>query len=715
MDFRLDLPFHDPVVVFTLLLLVILVAPILFGKVKVPSIIGLILSGTAIGPYGLNLIDRSEAIVLFGTVGLLYIMFLAGLEIDLAEFKKNKNKSFLFGFFSFSIPMGLGYSVFYYAFGYSAVSSILVASMFASHTLITYPIVTKFDITKNLAVNVAIGGTLIVNLAALMVLAVVVASTKGALDLSFWLRMGGSLLAFSLVVLLVFPRLSRWFFKYESDSVAHYIFVLAVVFVSAFLAMLANIEAIIGAFPSGFALNKLIARNSPLMSRIEFVGNSLFIPIFLIGVGMLVDYRVLLGDRDALVVALAMSVVATVAKFAAAFLPRRALRMTKSQALLIFGLTNSQAASTLAAVLIGFNIILGQTPEGQPIRLLDENILNGTILMILVTCTIASFATQKSAIAIAKEEPLHASPSASGLGVTTLVGIANEATVESLMEFALNTKNRRQSKELYGLHIITADRESPETIQRADKLIGKAQRYAASADFHLHTIIRYDLNIAMGIINTVKEKAIRHFFIGLHEKSSLMDTFFGNLTHDLLEKSPSSIFIYKACQPLNTIQSLALVMPENAEFEHGFLDWYQRVLELARNTGCQLRLFARPETQAFIQREKLVVENMSFEDFHSFDHLLELKPRLQPNCLLILAMARKAAISFEPGMRQVSGCLSRDFREMGFVLVYPNSFDSSQNLVSYQNVSVMEDLKEMKDSLLSLLRREAPHEPDGRA
>jgi len=177
MDFRLDLPFHDPVVVFTLLLLVILVAPILFGKVKVPSIIGLILSGTAIGPYGLNLIDRSEAIVLFGTVGLLYIMFLAGLEIDLAEFKKNKNKSFLFGFFSFSIPMGLGYSVFYYAFGYSAVSSILVASMFASHTLITYPIVTKFDITKNLAVNVAIGGTLIVNLAALMVLAVVVAST----------------------------------------------------------------------------------------------------------------------------------------------------------------------------------------------------------------------------------------------------------------------------------------------------------------------------------------------------------------------------------------------------------------------------------------------------------------------------------------------------------------------------------------------------------
>ncbi|PJA07826.1 MAG: sodium:proton antiporter, partial [Flavobacteriales bacterium CG_4_10_14_0_2_um_filter_32_8] len=392
--FETTIPLTNPVLKFFLLLIIILFTPIILNKVKIPHLLGLIMAGAIIGPYGLFIMERETSITLFGSVGLLYIMFLAGLEIDITEFKKSSGKSLYFGLLTFSIPMALGYLVGVYVFHFEVISSVLLASIFASHTLITYPLVSKMGIAKNKAVNIAVGGTMITDTLSLMVLAVIVGMTSGDVNTAFWVRLSVSVLIFALIVIFVFPIIVRWFFKRYEDNISQYIFVLAMLFFGAVLAELTGIEAIIGAFFSGLALNRLIPRTSPLMNRVEFVGNAIFIPFFLIGVGMLIDYRAFITNLDTIKVAVIMTVVATTSKFLAAWITQKTFKFSADQRRLIFGLSNARVAAALAAVLIGYNIILGTTPSGEPIRLLNETILNGTILMILFTCTISSFITQ---------------------------------------------------------------------------------------------------------------------------------------------------------------------------------------------------------------------------------------------------------------------------------------------------------------------------------
>jgi Kef-type K+ transport system membrane component KefB len=287
----LTLPLANPILKFLVILLIILFAPILLNRFKIPHLLGLIIAGAVIGPFGFNLIMRDSGIVMSGTAGLLYIMFLAGLEIDLAQFRRNSFRSIIFGMYTFLIPMALGTAAGYYLLQFSLPTSILLASMFASHTLIAYPIISKMGLSRNKAVNIAVGGTMITDTLALIVLAVIVGMANGQVDQEFWIQLSASIVAFGLVIIIFFPIVARWFLKRFDDPVTQYIFVLVMVFLGAVLAEIAGIEGIIGAFLAGLALNRLIPYTSPLMNRIEFVGNAIFIPFFLIGVGMLVDYR----------------------------------------------------------------------------------------------------------------------------------------------------------------------------------------------------------------------------------------------------------------------------------------------------------------------------------------------------------------------------------------------------------------------------------------
>lgn len=392
----LSLPLTNPVLKFLIILMIILVTPIFLNRVKIPAILGLILAGAVIGPHGFNLMERDSGIILSGTAGLLYIMFLAGLEIDIEDFKTHRKNSLLFGLYTFSIPMILGVLGGLFLLDYSMQTSVLLASMFASHTLIAYPQVRKMGLTKNIAVNISVGGTIITDTLALLILAVIVGMNKGEVDTAFWLRLLVSLTVFGMVVLYIFPVIARWFLAKFQDSVSQYVFVLSLVFLSAFLAELAGIEGIIGAFLCGMALNPFIHRGSVLMDRVEFMGNAIFIPFFLIGIGMLIDYRLLFADFGSLKVGLIMILIATSGKYLAAKLAQKTMNLSSSEGLIIFGLSNAQAAATLAAVLIGYNIVTGYTANGEPIRLLSDEVLNGTILMILFTCVLASFAAEKA-------------------------------------------------------------------------------------------------------------------------------------------------------------------------------------------------------------------------------------------------------------------------------------------------------------------------------
>ena len=569
--FGLTLPLTDPVLIFSVILFIILLTPVLLHRFKIPDLIGLIIAGAIIGPQGLDIMSRDSSIELFGKVGLLYIMFVAGLEIDLADLKKNYGRSVYFGLLTFVIPMLMGTFAGVYLLDFSYPTSVLLASMFASHTLMTYPIVSKYGVTKNRAVNISIGATVITCLLALLVLAVVIGMSTGDIDQRFWMRLSVSTVVFVGFVVFLFPLFGRWFFKRYEDRIAQYIFVLALVFLASFLAKVAGLEDVIGAFLAGLALNRLIPNTSALMNRIEFVGNALFIPFFLIGVGMLVDYRVFTTGWDSLWVAIVMCLVATAAKYMSAWIAGKTLHYTRDERLLLFGLTNAQAAATLAAVMVGYQVILGTDVAGEPIRLLNDSVLNGTIIMILFTCTIASFITQKGAqnVALADmtEEELVDKDDAED---RILIPLSNSETVEELINLGVTVKSPRCKATMMALSIIKSDSNDASAEKRSQQLLEKAAKTAAATDNMLHSLMRYDINVVNGIKNVVKEHKITDIVLGLRKESAISNTFLGELAEGVLAKCATTTLVYRPVQPLATVKRYIMLIPADAEKEVGF-------------------------------------------------------------------------------------------------------------------------------------------------
>jgi Kef-type K+ transport system membrane component KefB/nucleotide-binding universal stress UspA family protein len=700
------LPLTNPVLKFLLILVIILFAPIILNKIKIPHLLGLIIAGAIIGPNGFYLMARDSSIILSGTAGLLYIMFLAGLEIDLGDFKKNSKKSIVFGLYTFLIPMTLGIIAGYYILQFSMLTSVLLASMFASHTLIAYPLISKLGVAKNRAVNIAVGGTMITDTLALLVLAVIVGMSAGEVNTAFWIRLSVSIVIFGLIVMLLFPIIARWFFKKYDDNVSQYIFVLVMVFLGAVLAELAGIEAIIGAFLAGLALNRLIPHTSPLMNRIEFVGSAIFIPFFLIGVGMLIDYRAFFKDLDTIKVAAVMTIIATSAKFLAAWLTQRTYNFSLDERRLIFGLSNAQAAATLAAVLVGYNLILGETPEGEPIRLLNESVLNGTILMILITCTIASFVAQKGAKNIALSEVPEPDDD-KDVREKILIPIRNIETTDELINLGVTIKSKNNKDGIYALSIVDNNSTDGMEERNAKKLLVKAAVTAASTDNILTELLRYDQNIVNGIKSVIKEHNITDLIMGLHIKSELSTSFLGELTESILERSRTTTFIYKSIQPLSTIKRHLIIVPDKAEKETGFPFWLIKVWNIARNTGATLVFYSSAETLNYIKQvQKIHPVPCEFIEFNNWDNFLILSGQCQKNDNLIIIMSRKDKPSFQENMANVPGYLNKNFRENSFIFVYPIQV-GIMDTTTYdrRNPSLMEPIDEIGKTISKLFKR----------
>lgn len=674
------LPLTDPVLKFLLILVIILSAPLLLNKFKIPHLLGLIIAGAVIGPYGLNLVLRDSSIILSGTAGLLYIMFLAGLEIDMGDFKKNSGRSLVFGMYTFLIPMGLGIIAGLYLLNFSLETSILLASMFASHTLIAYPIISKLGITKDKSVSITVGGTMITDTLALLVLTVIVGMATGEAGDHFWTQLTVSVLVFALFVVLVFPLFGRWFFKRVQDSISQYIFVLAMVFLGAYLAELAGMEAIIGSFLAGLALNRLIPHSSPLMHRVEFIGNSIFIPFFLIGVGMLIDYKVFFTSFDTIKVGIIMIVVATIAKYAAAWLTQRTFRMSADQRRVIFGLSNAQAAATLAAVMVGYNVILGQTPEGEPIRLLNESVLNGTILMILVTCTMASFAAQKGAHNLALAQNTDGE-SENGTSVERiLIPLSNEGTAEELINLSLAVKSKKNTRYLYALNVMDNQTNDGMQLKKSRKLLENAALTAAATDTHMHELLRYDLNVTNVVLSVILEHGITDLILGLHKEKGLTTTFLGRITEDILNHSDVTTLIYKSVQPLSTMKRHLVVIPEQAEKEIGFTQWITRVWNVIENTGAKAVVYGA--SPALEQVRKMLVKSsgkVEYTEFSDWEDFLIVFRDVREDDMLWIVMSRHDRLSFNTAMSRIPGYLNKYFFANSFVLVYPLQAGDTHN------------------------------------
>lgn len=706
--FDFTLPLTQPVLKFLVILIIILFAPILLNKIKIPHILGLIIAGAVIGPFGFNLLERDSSIILTGTAGLLYIMFLAGLEIDLAEFKKNSMKSLVFGLYTFSIPMIIGIITGIYILNFSVLSSILLASMFASHTLIAYPILSKLNVTKNRAVNVAVGGTMITDTLALLVLAVIVGMSTGEVNSAFWTKLSISVVVFGLVVMFGFPLIARWFFKRFDDNVLQYIFVLVMVYLGAFLAEMAGIEGIIGAFLAGLALNRLIPSTSPLMNRIDFVGNAIFIPFFLIGVGMLVDYRAFFNDMETIKVAIVMTVVATVSKFAAALITQKTFRFSVDERRLIFGLSNAQAAATLAAVLVGYNVILGQTDSGEPIRLLNDAVLNGTIIMILVTCTIATFVAQKGAVNISLQETIEDTENTE-YTEKIMIPLSNPENVEELVALSTTIKSKGNNSGLYALSIISNNEEDAGAVKQASKILDKAVHAAAATDVKLHRQIRFDLNVVNGISSVIRENNITDLVLGLHVKKGISDGFLGNLTEGILAKNNVTTFIYKPAQPIATIKNQVVIIPKNAETEIGFSEWLLKIWNIGRNTGAKLIFYASEKTIQIISeiQAKHPIE-AEFRIFDNWDDFLILSREIKQNDGLVIVMSREKKLSYHAKMKAIPGYLNRYFVPNNFILVYPMQSGVNDESIDLNNPSLIEPIEkidELGKNIARLFRR----------
>ena len=683
-DFNLNLPITDPTWIFLLVLLIILFAPMVLGRLRIPHIIGMILAGVVIGEHGFNILARDSSFELFGKVGLYYIMFLAGLEMNMGDFKQNRGKAVVLGLLAFVIPMALGFITNMTVLKYGFITSVLLASMYASHTLVAYPIVIRYGVSRHRSVTIAVGGTAVTDTLTLLVLAVIGGLFKGESSEMFWLWLVVKVIFLGFLIIFFFPRIGRWFFRKYDDNVMQFIFVLAMVFLGAGLMEFVGMEGILGAFLAGLVLNRLIPHVSPLMNHLEFVGNALFIPYFLIGVGMLIDIKILFGHGDALKVAVVMTTVALASKWIASWLTQKIYKMKAIERELMFGLSNAQAAATLAAVLVGYNIIL---PDGE--RLLNEDVLNGTIVLILFTCIISSFATERAARKLAMHEAqLDTENSKKETPEKILIPVANPDTIDDLINLSLLIRDSKQKNNLLALNVIN-DNSSSERLELCGKRnLERAAMIAASADVPLSQVSRYDLNIASGIIHTAKEYEVTDVVIGLHRKVNIVDSFFGNLADSLLKGLHREVMIAKFLMPVNTLRRIIIAVPPKAEYEAGFQKWVEHFCRMANILGCRAHFFANEQTLGYLQQLVKKKYGLTMTDFSRLDDwgdLLLLTGQVNYDHLLVIVSARRGSISYDPAFEKLPAQLGKYFSNNSLIILYPDQLGEPQEAISFSN------------------------------
>ena len=671
---ELDLPITDPTWIFLIVLAIILFAPVLFKKFHIPHIIGMMLAGIIIGEHGLNILARDSSFELFGNVGLYYIMFLAGLEINMGEFKKNRGKTVVLGLLTFSIPMILGLAVNMSLLGYGIATAVLLASMYASHTLISYPIVLRLGVSRQRSVSIAVGATAITDTLTLLVLAIISGMYQGGTGDLFWIKMVLKILAVGGIIIYFTPKLARWFFRKYDDTVMQFIFVLVLLFLAAGLMEIAGMEGILGAFLSGLLLNRLIPSISPLKNHIEFVGNALFIPYFLIGVGMLIDIRVIFGETSVIRTAAVMTATAVAGKWVASWITQKTYRMSGTERQLMFGLSNARAAATLAAVLVGYNIIL---PDGS--RLLDENILNGTFLLILITCIISSVMTERAARRIALEEPSDDRDDDS-TDEKILIPVANPDTVKDLVCLSLSIRNPRLKDNLYALSIINDNDTGSTRRQSGLQNLENAARIAASANAGLKKISRYDLNIASGITHTVKEQDITTVIIGLRRDSGIKSPILGDLAVNLMRGLNCEIMVTRMAIPINTISRIIITVPPKAEYEAGFDRWVGHFCRMGLSLERSVDFYASESTIARLKSS--VAKNYealpaTYTVMNGYGDITSLAGRAGKDCLIAVVSARQGSISYDSSLEKLPKILGRDFPESNLILLYPKKYDDS--------------------------------------
>ena len=418
------------------------------------------------------------------------------------------------------------------------------------------------------------------------------------------------------------------------------------------------------------AMNRLIPASSPLMNRVEFVGNAIFIPFFLISVGMLIDYRAFFTNWETIEVGVIMIVVATLAKFLAAWLTQKTFRFSADQRRVIFGLSNAQAAATLAAVLVGYNVITGYGADGEPIRLLNDSVLNGTILMILVTCTMASLVAQKGAADIALSD-VSQNNGNSDSQERILITVNNDRTVTELVNLSTAIKSRKNKTGLYALHVIDSRLMDEKKVKNAQKMLQEAVSTAAATDNYLNGLLRYDISCPNAVIGVVREHNITDLIMGLPREIP-EGVFLNRNIEWILSQCNANAYIYKTVQPLSTVRRHLIVIPDKAEKDLGFTLWIRKIWNISYNTGAGIVFYTSAGTRSSLEeihkKRSIKADFVLFDDWNDF---LIISRDIKKDDALWVILSRKEKLSYQPAMNNIPQQMAKYMEGNNCILLYP--------------------------------------------
>ncbi|MEM1127810.1 MAG: cation:proton antiporter [Bacteroidota bacterium] len=658
-----SLPISDPVLIFALAMLIILVAPLVFERLRIPGLVGLIVTGAVVGPRALGLLERDATFELLGTVGLLYLMFVAGLSLDLNQFNKLRTRSLAFGLISFLIPQSLAIALSMALLGYTWPQALLLGSIVGSHTLLAYPIVDRLGITRNTAVVMTMGGTMVTDVLSLLILAVVTASLSGTTTALYWAQFSGAVVLYVVAVVVALPWAGRWFFKRMNQSGdVEFVFLIALLFITAYVASLANLAPIIGAFLAGLVLNRLVPRTSPLMTRIRFVGDALFIPFFLLSVGMLVNLTVLFSSLTLWGLALLFTGLVLGGKVLAAKIVQRIYGYTPAEGWVIAGLSTPQAAATLAVTLIGFEL-----------NLFTEMTVNAVVVMILLTSLFGPSLVERFGRTVAlDEERRDYEPSEAPQRI--LVPVANPETAEDLIDIALLIHDPASEQPIYPIAVVPDGNETGAEVAASEQLLGQVVVHAAAADVPVVPLTRIDLNPARGILRAMRENRISTLVIGWNGLDTARSYIFGSVLDQLLEESHELVFVCKRTEPFQTAQRILLLTPPYVYLEPGFTEALQDIKFMATQAGCDLSLVATEAELADLAervrtlRPEVPTKTLALDRW--IDLMRTLDDEVGAHDLIVLLAARQGTVSWRPSLDRLPGLIAQRFADTNFVTVY---------------------------------------------
>ncbi len=696
-------PVENPIAVFLIVLLIMLLAPIVFKRLRIPHIVGMILAGMIVGPYALNILPFDRSIDVFGKVGLYYIMFLAGMEIDISDLKKNLKKSVLFGLLTFVIPAVFAILAGKYVLGFSLMACLLLAAMFASHTLVSFPIISRYGLSSRSAVNIAVGGTVVAVTFSMIILAAV-DSFYHESGSNTWLVMLVKMIVSLAVIFYGIPSLSRWFLKKYEDGILRFVFVLAMAFLGALMTEISGFQGVLGAFFVGLALNTQVPKMSSLMNRVEFVGNAIFFPYFLISIGMMIDLRAFTQGWEGWYVAIVMSGSVLLGKYLAAKTFQWSAKMSHAQGNLLFGLTSGRAAVTLAVVMIGFNIIVAYQDDGTPIRLLNEYVFNGSVVMILVSCLVSSVVTEKASRQLLLESNEKAKPDEKPRAI--LVSVANPRVIDQLLQAAVLMKSPKDK--LYTLSVVEAN--SGVDRKQCSNLLNMAAHYAASIDADFHQVMRFDSDVSTGIMHAVREYQVSDVIVGMQRHSRLKGSPYGDKLKNLLTYPICNIFITRFNEPIDRMKRLVVLMPEKAEYEHGFFLFMQRCYALCQQQHCPAVVYANPDTlqhvRQLLHRFDLKV-SLELNELHNWQNVPMLVDSLSQDDLITFVLSRKNTVSYAPVLDEIPLMMESLFPERMVSFFYPEQTVFVENITTYSGpLSVQTVADKAEVSLLNTLSNE---------